>query len=333
MAKTRHPRNPKHPEQFLNEPFPAIPTEIMLAMLEALVEIAPRKAVDAITLSRSLKPFIEGLLYRTISLTSKRQLSSFISLIRSGSRPLSFYQDRIRHVCVTEQPTYEQAAIILSVCRTNIHSLAFRTLLDSKSAPQLDTTAFHSSLTTLRPKRLSIWLDRLDVNCPFGLDWLQQLTHLHIFITSSSHSRSQFNDTVLSHMPQLTHLSYIDRFSGGALLASFVSSLRLSPRFSVCLIWVYSSPGPSWIADDHDPRIVLLFHGKTAWERDGGKLKEAPDSVLVRHPMEPSNFIHDWGLKTSSRPDMWELAEEKVEYQRRLRLLKANERDAVVIES
>ncbi|KAJ7599287.1 hypothetical protein C8J56DRAFT_916332 [Mycena floridula] len=297
-----------------NHVLPTVPTEIILAVLEAVVELRPGKAVDLATLSRSLQPFIEGLLYRSISLVSERQLVSFVDLVSSGSRPLSFYQDRIRNVCVTQRPTYEQAVIILSACRT-IHSLAFRILLDSASAPESDTTDFHSSLATLRPKRLSIPLNCLDNNSMPGLHWIQRLTHLHVFITSSSDPKPKFNDTVLRHLPQLTHLSYVDCFSRGPLVASFVASLRLSAKFSVCLLWVFNSPRSSWIAEHHDPRIVLLFIGLGVWTRDR---KDVPDYVLVRHILEPSNFLHDWGRKTSSELDMWELAEEKVELQRRL---------------
>ncbi|KAJ7578694.1 hypothetical protein C8J56DRAFT_354537 [Mycena floridula] len=272
----------------------------------------PEMAVELATLSRGLKPFI-GLLYRSISLGSQPQLVSFVQLVRSGSRPLSFYHDRIRNICVLPAVRFEHALTILSVCR-DATIVAFRSLIAQLSLEE-PNGAFLPYFSTLRPTRLALLVDRWDIKPGPGLDWLQQLTHLQISITfiSRRSSPSQEFRQVLQHLPGLTHLCYIDRF----YQSSFTSSLCLSSKFVVCIIWVSNSPGPSWInGNEYDPRVILLFFGKGTWDT---VREEAPDYVLVRDLSLRSNFLHDWGRKTSSQLDMWELAEEKVELQRRLR--------------
>ncbi|KAJ7598632.1 hypothetical protein C8J56DRAFT_1039523 [Mycena floridula] len=301
--------------QSSNAAFPAIPTEITLIILEALVDLAPEKAVELATLSRDLQPFIERLLYRSIILPSRWHVISFVELVRSNSRPLSFYHDRIRNVCVLPAAfvSFTDAIILLSVC-CNTDILAFRTLgpaTDSNMVAQ-----FHSSLSTLRLKRLSVWLDDSKTMSPSGPDRFQDLTHLQILVVGLWNSSQYFNDRVLQHLPQLTHLCYMDRFPGSSA-SSFASSLQLSSKIAVCLVWVFVSPGPSLWFMDHDARIVLLFNYKNPWNLDS-TAEPVPEYVLARDIWNPSIFLHDWGRKQSSEPDMWELAEEKVELQRRL---------------
>ncbi|KAJ7598642.1 hypothetical protein C8J56DRAFT_914614 [Mycena floridula] len=242
----------------------------------------------------------------------------FVDLIRSGTRPLSFYQDRIRNVCVACRSSHEQVVTILSACRT-LHTLALMNLHLRPSAA--DATAFHSSLTKFRPTRLFVWLDRLDIHSAPGVDWLQRLTHLQLCITNRyadlDDYLAQFNDNVLQHLPELTHLSYI-RLMSGSMASSFASSLHLSTRFVVCIIWVYNSPCSSWI-NAHDPRIVLGFNSpgmNGTWTTDR---MEIPEYVVVLDPLDNSLFYNDWGQKpTVNGPGMWELAEEKARMQRKL---------------
>ncbi|KAJ7598639.1 hypothetical protein C8J56DRAFT_170737 [Mycena floridula] len=130
------------------------------------------------------QPFIERLLYETICLTSNVQLVSFVNLIRSDSRPLSFYQDRIRNICIAPAIFFEHATTVLSACR-DIDALAL--------SP-------HSASTLLYPKRLSIWLYHLDIISLPGLHQLHQLTHLQISVarmTRHWHSALEFNESVV----------------------------------------------------------------------------------------------------------------------------------------
>ncbi|KAJ7598638.1 hypothetical protein C8J56DRAFT_170733 [Mycena floridula] len=288
--------------------------EILLIILEVLVEIVPEKAVELVTLSRGLHPFIEDLLYRTIHFATNAQVNSFVNLIMSGSKPLSFYQNRIRNICITSPATrLKDATSILSAGRA-VDTLALLTIAPNRSDLQSDIDSFYSALTALHPKRLSVWFDRLDINSTLGLHWLHRLTHLQIFSPKmNSRSALEFNNNVLQHLPELTHLYYLSQLPSSTV-SSFASSLRLSAKFVVCIVQVHI-PEPAWISEHHDPRIVMLVW--TIAERDLAGEK-VPNYVLVRDLVNKSNSPR--GRKTSSELDIWELAEEKVELQRRLRI-------------
>ncbi|KAJ7581426.1 hypothetical protein C8J56DRAFT_960014 [Mycena floridula] len=282
-----------------NGPFPAIPAEITLAILEALLEIAPQRAVELVTLCHSFRPFIECILYRSITLISDKQMTLFAHCIRSSSRPVSFYQDRIRNVCLLSQSegSIEDMITILSACR-DVHTFASTSFFDS---PPRETSAFLSALSILRPIRLHIYLRELN---SIGPHWLCKITHLTIWI-SDQHGL-QLNDTVLQHLPQLSHLSHL-----ASCESSVAHALCLSSKMVVCILWIPDLRSIStWLLNVHDPRIVLGIRLKRI-------LVGIPDYVLQQDPFEDSRILNDWGWKTSREPDIWELAEEKVELQRR----------------
>ncbi|KAJ7598517.1 hypothetical protein C8J56DRAFT_1157692 [Mycena floridula] len=299
--------------------FPAIPAEITLAFLQKLVEMEPSKAVELMSLSRGLRPFVERLLYRYITLVSKKQVSLFVALIRSGIRPISFYQDRIRGVCVASQEhTLDDMITIISVCR-DVHTFASTTVIWSyrRTVQENRMTAYHSALSTLQPIRVYIAVRQLSQTSIPGFDWLSKVTHLELHIEQDP--KLEFNDTVLQHLPQLTHLSYLGSETAPSFVSCFASSLRLSPKMVVCIVW--TSDRSSWMFDIvPDPRVVLGYNMMSAHLPWPSWLK-LPKYMLQRNPFDPSRFLNDWGWNSTSRePDMWELAEEKVEIQRRLRL-------------
>ncbi|KAJ7598021.1 hypothetical protein C8J56DRAFT_1021959 [Mycena floridula] len=275
--------------------FPVIPTEINLAILEALVGIqTPTETMELATLSHSLKPFIERLLYHSVSFVSERQLSLFLNVLKSGSRPLSFYQDRIRHVCAKSWgATIEDSITLISAC-CNARTFAVRGFKYEDMGNHNETLTalnFYSSLSILRPNRLHISLMRNVSTTSPGLDWLRHVTHLELNIAEKS-SDVQFNDTIL-RLPQLTHLAYC-------------SSLRLSARIVVCIVWDYSM-GVQPSINERDPRIIFRY-GSNDWP-------QASEYVLVRN-WSLESFIQDWSKK-GHEAEMWELAEVKVEFQRR----------------
>ncbi|KAJ7598640.1 hypothetical protein C8J56DRAFT_170756 [Mycena floridula] len=288
---------------------PPIPLELLLAILEPLV---PEMAVTLISLSRDLQPFIERLLYRSINLRTDRKMWQFVSLIRSGSRPLSFYQDRIRNVCiVTSVYNIEAVLTILSACR-DVESFAFRALDTTKPR---DIKILYSALSkAFRPTRLSLGFIHFKKASALGLGWLNKVTHLQL-MSSAQFVDLRFNDNVLQHLPQLTHLScHRDNLSfPGDEASLFASSLRLSDKFVVFIVWASTRPRrASWI-QVHDPRIVLGFFGRERWYG----AENPPDYVLTGlDPFHPWRYLNDWSRKPSRDIDMWEMAEERVELQR-----------------
>ncbi|KAJ7575243.1 hypothetical protein C8J56DRAFT_976677 [Mycena floridula] len=290
-------------------PFPVIPAEISSAILEALVEIQTAGATAKLaTLSRSLKPFIERLLYRSICLPSHRQLLLFLDLIRSDIRPLSFYQDRIRHFCAT---TFDLVKIgdmiaLVSAC-PNARTFALRSFNYHRSEA-LAALNFYSSLSILRPIRLQICLMKhLSTNSPPGVDWLCKVTHLELLIRAAG--PTHFDGSALERLPQLTHLSYCCIYPS-FVASSFAASLRLSAGIVVCIVWD-PHPGMTVLLSlkERDPRIVLRY-GKDL-------PPEASEYSFVRD-WSTKSFIQDWSQK-GAEPDIWELAEAeaKVELQRK----------------
>ncbi|KAJ7598571.1 hypothetical protein C8J56DRAFT_1092143 [Mycena floridula] len=258
--------------------FPAIPPEITLVVFKALVEIQPEKAMELVTLSRgfSLSFRIELHLYRDIFLASENQLALFTQLISSGSRPLTFYQDRIR----------------------NDNEFA--------SVPD-EASTFLAALLRLRPTRFSFWPEFNSV----PLDLLQKVTHLHL--PWPIVDQIWKNHTLLQGLPQLTHVSNLHRCSGNEVL-DFASSLQLSAKIVVFILWAVESPALSWF-QDHDPGIVIAFVVDPQVSRN----EETAEYALFRDLRDTYEFLHDWGEKRAANPTCgnWQL-EEKVELQRRL---------------
>ncbi|KAJ7598027.1 hypothetical protein C8J56DRAFT_331585 [Mycena floridula] len=288
---------------------PAIPTEIILEILEQLIEMqTPAEIAQLVTLSRNLKPFIERLLYRNVSLTSPYKMFSFLDLIRSGDRPLSFYQDRIRHVCAMFLDLEIQDAIrLVSTCR-NVHTSALRGLSIGNQASHDDLTAFYSSLSILRPIRVHIYfLDALSITHPRSLDWLCRVTHLELSIKEES-SELQLNAALLQCLPQLTHITYVC-MSSDFVASSFAASLRLSARMVVCIVHV-SDVRARPLLNERDPRIIFCYAFR--WQADYDA-----EYALFRDCWSLKSLIEDWSHPKGSEPDIWELAEAKVEVQRK----------------
>ncbi|KAJ7577557.1 hypothetical protein C8J56DRAFT_1061212 [Mycena floridula] len=190
--------------------------------------------------------------------------------------------------------------LFLSACR-DIHTLALHLLRGALAVTDTQVNAFHSALSTLRPTRVYI-------RPTPALNWLQQVTHLQVYMEDDD---LDSNKKVLPHLPQLTHLSHRCPCPASAV-PPFASSLQLNAKFVVCIIWVSQSPGLSWFRQ-HDPRIIVAFASShpdhDSWDA------EVCNYVLFR---DWTSSLHDWGRKTNSDPDMWELAEHKVELQRSL---------------
>ncbi|KAJ7599291.1 hypothetical protein C8J56DRAFT_916345 [Mycena floridula] len=294
--------------------FPDIPNEILLLILEAVVEIEPKKAVELVKLSRDLQPFIERLLYRIISLVDSRQIHLFAELIRSALRPLSFYRDRIRHLCIAHEITSKDVIDIVSACK-DVQILAIYSASGDAFPPEerlANHVALHSLLSpggTVQPNRLaipSLYLE-MPVTSSLEIHCLQKVTHLELFCPTGSVSM-EFNDTVLRHLPRLTHLSYLS-LCDTSEASLFASSLTLSNQFTVCIIWVSTDETPTFLSQyrTHDPRVII----GTEIDRDPNL-----DLVLFRATSDTGIYLSDWGPRRSNEPDIWDLAEEIVERQR-----------------
>ncbi|KAJ7598496.1 hypothetical protein C8J56DRAFT_914198 [Mycena floridula] len=296
-------------------PFPELPNEIVLVILDALVKIQPRKALELVALSHNFRAFFEGYIYKFVCLSTSTQIASFVGLIRSCIRPNSFYHDQIRHLCIAyDHPALRDVIDIVSTCR-NLQTLAIFDL-NEMAIPVNDRPAARAALRSslwssgnLQPTRLSI--PEIYMRDPetswINLSHLERLTHLEICSGSFMHMDSdlQFNDNFLRHLPELTHLSYL----GSRLLdaaSSFASSLHLSPKTVVCIIWFGGVNSTLSWPNDH--RIIF-----GAQYNDGPE--DHPLPVLYRQISKVSIYLSDWGPRRSDERDMWELAEEIVELQ------------------
>ncbi|KAJ7574066.1 hypothetical protein C8J56DRAFT_1126620 [Mycena floridula] len=309
----------QHPTDQL---FPELPIEIVLLILDYVVQIRPGKVVEWATLSRDFRPFIERLLYHSILLTSIDQVTSFVDLVKSGSRSVSFYQDRIRNLSVAIEISAKAAYEILVVCK-DLHNMAFYHITATRVGAKdgADMIALRNLLATgtLQPIRLAIQPCYLPASPSVYLAILQHVTHLELSSASPTSGiyaapDLKLNDTVLRHLPLLTHFSYALLCTIGEG-ASFAATLHLNDAIKVCIIWLDGPPGGNVPESLHsqDPRIVI-GHAVVAID------DVIPEYlVLCREVTEPTIFAVDWGNRKSKEPDAWELAEGIVEQQRNSR--------------
>ncbi|KAJ7598577.1 hypothetical protein C8J56DRAFT_914394 [Mycena floridula] len=294
-------------EMAISAGFLEIPNEVVLLILEAVVEIEPKKAVELATLSRDLQPFFERLIYRCVSLSTYAEVTSFVDLVKFGSRPISFYQDRIKHLCIapSDSMDIQDAVVILSACK-DIQTLAIFVLI-SKASDTVALASFVSYIDILQPTRLAVQSEYLENPATGRLKphCLRHVTHLELS-PQITEPDMQFNDTILRYLPQLTHLSYFVE----CLLAeasSFASSLCLSDKLVVFIIWVAElEESISRDREYDEPRIVIGFYYG----------EPTDDNVLRRDISDSSIFLKDWGPRRTNELDIWELAEEIVERQR-----------------
>ncbi|KAJ7574040.1 hypothetical protein C8J56DRAFT_980561 [Mycena floridula] len=295
--------------------FPPLPLEIVFMIITAVSEIQPAKAVELAILSRDFQPFIECLLYHSVCLNSHRQINLFVDLVTSGSRPVSFYEERVRNLCVAYRIHSQSAHAILAVC-SNLRTMAFYFIVNEDSdTEQDDIIALRSLLTTetIQPTRLAFQPRYLPIVHDLNLAVLQQVTHLELCPDGDDLDLT-LNDTVLRHLPQLTHFSYTALSCSYDEAAPFAATLHPNDALRVCIIWINGSGlrEKPYSKMQDEPRIVIGC--TTNYKTDASAPRYL---VLYRDILTSAIFGLDWGSRKVNDPDVWELAEEIVEKQRK----------------
>ncbi|KAJ7584082.1 hypothetical protein C8J56DRAFT_197438 [Mycena floridula] len=304
------------------KPFPELPFEIVLVIIEEILELVPLKqAIKLVCLSRNIRPIIERALYRTIILHGSPDLAAiFADTIKSRLRPKTFYQSHIKVLCITSVHHSDLIAMLPVV--SGVDSLAIRSCYPGKDKVELDTTKLNDlTLTGPRPTRLfcswSWTRPPLDSPNSFPLPLLfQNVTHLELDVVPREFDGKRFH--CLKH---LTHLSIVSKFCETTTwLPSLVQRLHLADSITVCIIFSRFHRFRNEHSNDltsSDARIVLAtdhyIHERAFDER-----------ILWRNMVHLDHFIRQWGRRPadSQEMDMWEQAEQMVKAQRAKAYLK-----------
>ncbi|KAJ7574039.1 hypothetical protein C8J56DRAFT_477206 [Mycena floridula] len=287
--------------------FPPLPLEIVFTIMAAVLEIQPAMAVELATLSRDFQPFIERLLYHSVCLNSHRQINLFVDLVTSGGRPVSFYEERVRNLCVAYRIHSQSAHAILAVC-SNLRTMAFFYIMESSLQPTAPLQALLAT-RTIQPTRLVFQKYYFPPTHDLSLAFLQQVTHLELCADYLPPDLT-LNEAIFRHLPQLTHFSYtfIASYTDAA---EFVATLRVNDSLRVYILW-FNQSSESVPELLQDPRLVFGL----AIDPESDEVIEVEYQVLYRNILHVSVFGADWGRKQGNEPDVWELAEEIVEKQR-----------------
>ncbi|KAJ7584072.1 hypothetical protein C8J56DRAFT_197257 [Mycena floridula] len=290
------------------KPFPELPFEIVLVIIEEMLELMlPKQVVKFICLSQNIRPIIERALYRTIILydgsSTVRPAAKFADMIKSRLRPNTFYQNHIKVLCITS--VYHSDLITMFPAISGVESLAIRSCFLGKDNVELDATKLNVlTLTGPRPTKLFCswsWTHPpLESLNSFPLPMLfQNVTHLELCVVPRAFDGKRFHC-----LKQLTHLSIIDTAGSTATAIWFpalIQRLHLADSIAVCIICsrlLFKDETGNDLPSP-DPRVVLVT-----------------DQRKITH-FDP--FIRQWGRRPvdSQEVDMWEQAEQTVIAQRR----------------
>ncbi|KAJ7584069.1 hypothetical protein C8J56DRAFT_952561 [Mycena floridula] len=300
----------------LIDPFPPLPFEIISLIIEQILEIEPKRALELICLSRNIQPVVERALYRCIIFHEASSLR-FADMIkpRLRVRPNAFYQNCTKVLCMC-WISFTDLITIFPVF-SGVETLAiYYCYTGRRNITQLDINMLDA--IGPRPTKLSCdwpWTyppaESLNPD-PFRLPMLfQNVTHLEL----NNQIWQHFNGKALHTLEHLTHLSLVSRMSGTYAirsLAALLQTLFLADSIAVCIIF---SP---WLKDETgnylespEPRVVL------ATSADQDLHDERLDHVLRRRIANLAHFMRQWGERLDSKEmDMWEEAEQMVRAQR-----------------
>jgi hypothetical protein len=210
--------------------------------------------------------------------------------LASAPKPPAFYATHVKAICLAFEFTADDLRRVLSCCASATNIACWYSRRDSYDIP---SDAELASLTApLRPRWLSVdltfFLGLGQAKPDFRLPFFSNITHLDAVDTMDR----WITWSGFEFMPCLTHLSlqleeYNER---GALEFSDTVLLRC-----------------------HALQILLLFLG-------GNDLPPHKDPRLVLWEC-PQDFIGDWEGRFSGEPDIWTIAEEVAERQRRIQKL------------
>ncbi|CCM01110.1 uncharacterized protein FIBRA_03158 [Fibroporia radiculosa] len=299
--------------------FSNLPTELLRDIFEhaAVADIITARALSLV--SSAVHHWTDPILYRTVVLSSARDLRSFLSAI--SHKPADFVRTRVKHLGIFALGPVQSIDRVLSACR-DVQSLAcgfhlpgykqvrgcdaLQALQRSREQHLLglscrdgwDTALVGPSVTHLRIHLTSC--DAGDPNAPFGLalgtgspsdsGWerligLSALTHLAIVYRYSPKMPA---DAILSALQQLL------------LLGSSPSSKAAPPRFQLILIQVLGST-----ADRSSTDATVELINKAVVQTGGSTLRIVAESA-------PASVVRQWETAVRGGPSIWESAEEVV---------------------
>ncbi|KAJ7584053.1 hypothetical protein C8J56DRAFT_1054576 [Mycena floridula] len=281
-------------------PFPQLPFEIVCLIIEAVLEIEPRRALELVCLSRDIQPIVERALHRCIILRSYLAACTFLNMLKSPR--FEAFENQFMVLCCTEAFTISTLRSIFSAC-SGLQTIAIF-LLDweeGQEGPERDVALDDLASSGPRPSKLSCdfrCMRRLDGSDRFSLPLFQNVTHLELDVDNVD----DFDGRRLHYLTQLTHLSICDAYEQFHR-SQIIQKLHLPDSVSVCILY---SPSYLLLSRDiindmiPDPRIVIAKDPVYRGEDDGNGHRLAEDDL-----------------------DMWEEAEEIVKV-RRAKLTAAN---------
>ncbi|KAJ7585237.1 hypothetical protein C8J56DRAFT_144625 [Mycena floridula] len=292
------------------QPFPEIPPELVASIIEALVTIEPRRALNLICLSLELYPIVQRAIYRTVFLKSTSHCEKFArSDSRNHCHVRSIYIGRCGIHFLND---------ILTTC-TTIKTLEV-VCLEIPIGHDVELTAadyVRLLSTNARPQRLSCdlrWatpprqLRGLEYH-RFHLPLFENVTHLELYDILSF---LKFDGSALACLGHLTHLCFTFIDPGSDSVIRLVSDLVLAESIVVCMVMV------AIICNDSgsrmklygqlmglpavDPRVVFAY--KSPYNNEKHDTDFPHDMPISR------NFFgtHCPGL-AEGELDMWEHAE------------------------
>ncbi|KAF9065031.1 hypothetical protein BDP27DRAFT_103047 [Rhodocollybia butyracea] len=264
------------------------------------------RALELITISRSLHLLVEQALYHCVVLDRQESAEDFRHAIQySGCR-----SGWVKTLCITSEVKFSNdlsdLRAIFSMC-TNIQTMAIDGWIDCFP---LDADLEGLGSSGPRPTKLRYnfgWIQRRDGSHLFGLPLFQNVTHLELW------DEENFDNlTGLECLPNLTHLSLI--IDGGYPLSPHLENLQqklsLSDSIVACIIFGNDQDmdRPERIQNAcvgfSDPRIVFSFSGYTKYPKRFG-------NVMWRGILDDPHYIRQWGARArdDEEMDMWEEAE------------------------
>ncbi|KAJ7592536.1 hypothetical protein C8J56DRAFT_928905 [Mycena floridula] len=287
------------------QPFPELPFEIVCLIIETMLEMAPNRAKELVTLSRNLQPVAEKALYHCVILEQPDSVELFSHSL-AGCRSAW-----VQTLCIISNVLFNVSDLhaILSAC-SNIQTM----LIDGAIDEHLDQDSSLDALASSAPQPAQLkydfsWTQRSDGSSRFGLPLFQNITHLELWDPEFTN----FNGKQLHCLANLTHLSLM--IDNGYPLSPHLEHLQpnlfLSDSIVVCIIFQYCQDmnRPENIQNAcvrfTDPRVVFSFG------RGGYRNLERYGNVLWRGISNDENFIRRWGVRREDEGEMnmWKEAE------------------------
>ncbi|KAJ7574003.1 hypothetical protein C8J56DRAFT_476541 [Mycena floridula] len=162
------------------QPFPELPMELVFLIIETLLEIEPKRALDLVCLSRDIRPVAEKALYRCIILETTEMTDLFFDMIRSGCRLVTFYQERIKTLCFCRPVDVHVMAPIFFACPA-VQTIAVNYYIQRHDSDEEVEVLDALASTGPCPSRLSCRLSWTNDGQRLSLLLFQSVTHLQLF--------------------------------------------------------------------------------------------------------------------------------------------------------